>query len=184
MKKRSDAKKRRAGVLGRKNDLMKRRADLLDRRTSVLNRAKALEQRGGSLCQADGLRLRADALGRWADEYLRRAEACEGRAKALSQRASAYNELVKAFRGRLHFYSLSYVNLQKNTTHCAAEDTCHKDEFIMHQNFDDFVSHLSWILLYGVYNIICGGFLGKARIPSFIKKLFTGYNALGHYNTS
>ncbi|GJT31052.1 zinc finger, RING/FYVE/PHD-type containing protein [Tanacetum coccineum] len=46
LKKRSDAKKRLAAVVGRKNDLMKRRTDLLDRRASVLNRAKALEKQG------------------------------------------------------------------------------------------------------------------------------------------
>ncbi|GJY90763.1 zinc finger, RING/FYVE/PHD-type containing protein [Tanacetum coccineum] len=102
LKKRSDAKKRLAGVVGWKNDLMKCRTDLLDRRASVLNLAKALEQRGGSLCRVDALRLRADALGRWADEYLRRAEACEGRAKALSQRARAYNQRVKAFEKDLN----------------------------------------------------------------------------------
>ncbi|GKA05318.1 zinc finger, RING/FYVE/PHD-type containing protein [Tanacetum coccineum] len=72
LKKRSDAKKRLAAVVGRKNDLMKRQTDLLDRRASVLNRAKALEKQGGSLrLRADALRLRADALGRCADEYLR-----------------------------------------------------------------------------------------------------------------
>ncbi|GJZ07076.1 hypothetical protein Tco_0540869 [Tanacetum coccineum] len=97
LKKRSDAKKRLAGVVGWKNDLMKCRTDLLDRRASVLNLAKALEQRGGSLCRVDALRLRADALGRWADEYLRRPKACEGRVKALSERARAYNQRVKTF---------------------------------------------------------------------------------------
>ncbi|GKA24302.1 zinc finger, RING/FYVE/PHD-type containing protein [Tanacetum coccineum] len=127
LKKRSDAKKRLAGVVGRKNDLMKRRTDLLDKMASVLNRAKALEQWGGSLCRVDALRLRADALGRWADEYLRRAKACEEKAKALSQRARAYNQRVKAFEVRLHYFSRRYDDLRKNTTHCAAASTCHKD---------------------------------------------------------
>nr|GEW37367.1 zinc finger, RING/FYVE/PHD-type [Tanacetum cinerariifolium] len=109
LKKRSDAKKRLAGVVGRKNDLMKRRTELLDKMASVLNRAKALEQRGGSLCRVDALRLRADALGRWANEYLRRAKACEEKAKALMAPTDFEfrNVCVAAGLGKLYVYSVA-----------------------------------------------------------------------------